>query len=119
THTHTHRDFREQPSLFENDLRQSLAMLEAELGVRQATFAFPYGKRRAGFSSDSLVAAARRLGVLCALTSENERTRLSDSPFTWSRLTANQADTARTLAAKLDGRYDALRSLWRRATRNR
>lgn len=116
-HTHTHEDFRGRPEAFSADLQTSLAVLRDRFGQPDATFAFPFGKRAKGLAGGELREAARRAGVLCALTSENELVLPESDPFDWGRFTASEADDGATLAAKLDGWYSLLRGGWRRISR--
>jgi peptidoglycan/xylan/chitin deacetylase (PgdA/CDA1 family) len=106
-HTHTHADFRREPVAFEEDLRACMAVLQDRFSVAEPTFAFPFGK-----SSGELIDTARRLGVLCALTAEPQLVQGESDRYSWGRFEATQADTAMTLAACLDGRYEMLRQ-WR------
>lgn len=111
-HTHTHADFRQRPESLRTDLEQSLSVLRTRFGIRQATFAFPYGTRRLGFAGPELVQVVQQAGLLCSLTTESEPAELTSSPFGWGRFTAAQEDTPQTLAAKIDGWYSLLRSQW-------
>lgn len=108
-HTHTHDDFRGRP----NDLRDDLLICQAELqtrfGLKDATFAFPYGTKQTGFSGGELAIAAKEAGVLCSLTTESEVVCAGGDPFDWGRFTAEESDTAAALAAKLSGWHSALR----------
>jgi peptidoglycan/xylan/chitin deacetylase (PgdA/CDA1 family) len=117
SHTHTHRDFRRRPAALEEDLRLSLTVLQRRLGLADATFAFPYGRRHLGFCGPALAAAASAAGVLCGLTTESQLVLPRSDVFEWGRFTAEQADTAATLAAKLDGWYSLFRDAWRRLRR--
>lgn len=113
SHTHTHDDFRDRPEEFARDLETSLAVLRDRFAIRDATFAFPYGTRRTGFSGPKMAAVCRAMGMLCSLTTEEELVGAGDDPFDWGRFTAEADDTSATLAAKLDGWYDLLRGAWR------
>lgn len=104
-HTHTHADFRGRPMDFEADLRSSVAHLDAVLGVKAPTFAFPFGRPHLGFVSPPLVAAARRAGVACGLTTRNAVVPSGSDPFGWGRFNAFESDSAAALTAKLDGWY--------------
>src|SRR5262249_13777180 len=66
-HTHTHQDFRGRPEAFREDLRESVRVIRERFGVREVSFAFPFGRRRSGHSGDDLVREARRAGVTCSL----------------------------------------------------
>ena len=111
-HTHTHADFHGDPVAFEDDMRECMALLKDRFGVTAATFAFPFGKSLLGYQSREFADAARRLGILCALTTDPQPVRSNSDPHSWSRFEASQVDTATTLAACLDARYEMLRQ-WR------
>ncbi len=110
-HTHTHADFRGRPADLVADLRRCQRVLREQFGIERATFAFPYGNKDHGFASPELSAAAEEAGMLCALTTEAQLVRPGDSPFDWGRFAAEEHDTAATLAAKLNGWHEAVRSL--------
>ena len=113
-HTHTHQDFRGRPDLFVADVTESCQILRSRFGVERPAFAFPYGTRERGFSGGELKAALRNTPVTCALTTADERIRATSDPFDLGRFTATAADSAATLAAKLDGRFGALKRLLHR-----
>jgi peptidoglycan/xylan/chitin deacetylase (PgdA/CDA1 family) len=102
-HTHTHLDFCDDANAFEQDLRACIAVLQDRFLVTKPTFAFPFGK-----SSGELVDAAKRLGVICALTAQPQLVRNDSDRHSWGRFEAMQADTATTLASCLDGRYEMI-----------
>jgi peptidoglycan/xylan/chitin deacetylase (PgdA/CDA1 family) len=104
-HTHTHQDLRDRPREFREDLQTNLDFLREHFQVRDVTFAFPYGSPHLGFASAPLRAAAREVGVLCALTTEPVLVRVQSDPFEWGRFNAFSWDTSATLAAKLNGWY--------------
>jgi peptidoglycan/xylan/chitin deacetylase (PgdA/CDA1 family) len=108
-HTHTHADFYDDPVAFEDDMRECMAVLKDRFGVAEATFAFPFGRSQLG---SEFIDAARRLGILCALTTDPQLVRSDTDRHSWGRFEATQADTAITLAACLDGRYEMMRR-WR------
>jgi peptidoglycan/xylan/chitin deacetylase (PgdA/CDA1 family) len=110
-HTHTHQDFRGRPDAFRDDLRTCVAFLRQHFGLSDTTFAFPYGTKKTGFSGPAMARIAREVpGILCALTTESELARAECDPFDWGRLTAEQSDTAGTLAGKLSGWFTFLRN---------
>jgi peptidoglycan/xylan/chitin deacetylase (PgdA/CDA1 family) len=109
SHTHSHAVFRGRPDALLEDLRTSAAVLEERFGVRQPTFAFPYG-----ITGPALSEAARRAGMHCALSTEPVLVQPRSDPFTWGRFTVHEGDTAATLAPKLDGWYSLARSAWGR-----
>jgi len=114
THTHTHADFRPQPEALRADLSTSIQVLGEQLDLQDATFALPYGTRRRGFSGPVLAGIAKKAGVLCSLTTENELVIPGSDPFDWGRFTVTAADTPRTIAARLDGWYELFRTAWRK-----
>jgi peptidoglycan/xylan/chitin deacetylase (PgdA/CDA1 family) len=113
-HTHRHEDFRGRPEELYDDLQICKAELLDRFGVENPTFAFPYGTRSLGFSGPVLAASARRAGLVCSLTTEDEQVFPGTDPFDWGRFTAEQYDTPRTLAAKLDGWFTCFKALWTR-----
>ena len=104
-HTHTHEDFRGRADEFRQDLQVSVDIVRDAFKLDEVTFAFPYGGRHTGFSSDELGAAARQTGVLCGLTTESTVVRQGTDPFRWGRFNAFPWDTGATLHAKLSGWY--------------
>jgi peptidoglycan/xylan/chitin deacetylase (PgdA/CDA1 family) len=106
-HTHTHAFFRDRPDAFCEDMSRSVEVLSRRFGVTEPTFSFPFG-----LAGPALVAAARRAGVQCALTTQPVLVRPGSDPFTWGRFTVEETDTAATLAAKLDGWYSLARGAW-------
>lgn len=103
-HTHTHADFRGRPAEFEADLARSVQVMRDRFGSGDL-FAFPFGRRALGHVTPALLAAARRTGVRCALTTEADPLRIADDPFGWGRFNVYDWDTAGTLAGKLAGWY--------------
>lgn len=104
-HTHTHEDFRGRPNEFRQDLQVSVDIVRETFKLDEVTFAFPYGGRHTGFSSDELGTAARQTGVLCGLTTESAVVHHGTDPFRWGRFNAFPWDTGATLHAKLSGWY--------------
>jgi peptidoglycan/xylan/chitin deacetylase (PgdA/CDA1 family) len=113
-HTHRHEDFRGRPDELYQDLEICKAELGDRFGIQNPTFAFPYGTRSLGFSGPVLADSAKRAGLRCSLTTEDEQVFPNTDPFDWGRFTAEQYDTPRTLAAKLDGWFTCFKSLWTR-----
>jgi peptidoglycan/xylan/chitin deacetylase (PgdA/CDA1 family) len=112
-HTHTHQDFRGRLDDFRNDLRQNHAFLQEHLGLATATFAFPYGTKRLGFSGPALARVVREARFACALTTEADLADIGDDPFDWGRFQVDQRDSAALIAGKLAGWYGVLRSTGR------
>lgn len=112
SHTHTHEDFRHRPQALEEDLRISVAALREWFGETEITFAFPYGNPRMGFVDPDQLAAARRAGVNCALTTDSNVVSTHCDPFHWGRFHVNDWDSGSTLAAKLAGWYSWAPKAW-------
>lgn len=110
-HTHSHGDFRGRPVELVTDLKRCQRVLRERFGIERATFAFPYGNKDSGFASEELSKAAQQAGMLCALTTESQLVQPGDDPFDWGRFAAEDHDTPASLAAKLNGWHDAVRSL--------
>jgi O-antigen/teichoic acid export membrane protein/peptidoglycan/xylan/chitin deacetylase (PgdA/CDA1 family) len=104
-HTHTHQDFRHRPDDFREDLLTNIEFLRSAFGLTEICFAFPYGSPQFGFATPDLMAEARKVGVLCALTTETVLVEVGNDPFGWGRFNAFPYDTSATLAAKLHGWY--------------
>jgi peptidoglycan/xylan/chitin deacetylase (PgdA/CDA1 family) len=102
-HTHSHQDFTNSPRDFERDLALNIDFLRSELNVHHPSFAFPFGR----FTAEML-AAVRRAGLTCGLTTVGASVDPSQSPFGWGRFHVEAWDTASTLASKLNGWYDWL-----------
>ena len=109
-HTHTHQDFRGRPDAFAADVTESCRVLREGFGVERPPLAFPYGTPERGFSRGELRRAAERTPVCCALTTADAGLRVGADRFDVGRFTATADDTAATLAAKLDGRFEAVKS---------
>ncbi len=104
-HTHTHQDFRGRPEVLERDLQKCVEFMRQQLGIERPTFAFPYGTPHLGFADAALVAAARRTGVRCGLTTASALADPATDPFTWGRLHAFPWDSGPSLCARLRGWY--------------
>lgn len=105
-HTHTHADFRGEPSELWHDLEVCVSALQARFGVRSVPFAFPFGKSRLGYVDEALIDAARFSGVTCGLTTDGRTVTLDDDPFGWGRFNVYDFDTPNVLAAKCEGWCD-------------
>ena len=88
SHTHTHSDFSHSPKDFHQDLQLSLAVLRDRFGLAGAAFAFPFG-----LDDPKLRSEARRVGMLCALSTVEERVTLQKDPFDWGRIAVEPTDT--------------------------
>jgi peptidoglycan/xylan/chitin deacetylase (PgdA/CDA1 family) len=104
-HTHTHAYFRNRDEEFRSDMEVCLDYFQKRFGIARPSFAFPFGKPSLGFARPSSVEVARKLGVICSLTTEAVSARTSDSPFSWGRFNVYDWDTSKTVAAKLLGYY--------------
>jgi peptidoglycan/xylan/chitin deacetylase (PgdA/CDA1 family) len=111
-HTHTHGAFLDSASALKEDLAVNLAILRDQFGVERPTFAYPYGA-----ICPEMVEAIRQLDVAAALTTRAERIRSGADRYTWGRFTADQRDTAATLAAKLGGWYEPIATMLRTVKR--
>ncbi len=109
SHTHTHAVFRGRPDAMVQDIGTSLEVLHARFGLVDATFSFPFD-----IAGPTLIAAARRAGLLCSLSSAAVLVRPHSDPFTWGRFFVEESDTDSTLAAKLDGWFNLARGAWLR-----
>jgi peptidoglycan/xylan/chitin deacetylase (PgdA/CDA1 family) len=108
THTHTHENFRGRPDALRRDLMISLDVLLKRFGVREAPLAFPFGIDGADVSR-----AAKDAGAVCSLSNQGDLVTQPGDPFAWGRISVDNADTGRILAAKLDGWYTLGRDIWR------
>jgi peptidoglycan/xylan/chitin deacetylase (PgdA/CDA1 family) len=115
-HTHTHADFRQHPDELERDLSRCVAVIRERFGLTDVTFAFP-----GGFTAPELVAAAKRVGVLCGLTSEGDLVHPASDPFQWGRVEVTDADSGATIAAWLGGWHSLPRRLegWLKRSKSR
>jgi peptidoglycan/xylan/chitin deacetylase (PgdA/CDA1 family) len=108
--THIDDDFRNQPAELVADFRRCQRVLRERFGIERASFAFTYGDNYDGDASAELSSAAEEAGVLCGLTTKARLVRPGDSPYDWGRFAAEECDTAASLAAKLSGWYEVVRS---------
>lgn len=104
-HTHTHQDFRGRYDDFRTDLQECVDTFRRDFNDPHPTFAFPFGRRHAGYVDDLLLETARATGVTCALTTEAQPVFPETDPFGWGRFNVYDWDTAATLQAKLEGHY--------------
>jgi peptidoglycan/xylan/chitin deacetylase (PgdA/CDA1 family) len=116
-HTHTHEDFRGREEQFGQDLKTSVDIVRDRFGVREVSFAFPFGCPFRGFASEGLVEQAKLAGVTCSLTTEAVSVDLHNDPFHWGRFNAFPWDSAASLAAKVEGWYEWAPRLRRRVSR--
>ncbi len=104
-HTHTHADFSGRPDAFAADLGVNLRWLRDELGVERPPLAFPYGRTAFGFAGGALTEAALAAGVSGTFTTDGSPLVAGSEPVDWPRITVYDEDSARTLDAKLAGRF--------------
>jgi peptidoglycan/xylan/chitin deacetylase (PgdA/CDA1 family) len=109
SHTHTHRMFRGRPEALYEDVLTSAGVLRRRFGLADATFSFPFG-----IVDAELTAAARRAGMLCALSTQEVLVRPGSDPFTWGRFGVTDTETAAALAGRLDGWHSLARGAWLR-----
>jgi peptidoglycan/xylan/chitin deacetylase (PgdA/CDA1 family) len=108
-HTHTHGNFRGRPEEFSADVAASLDVLRNRFGLSAVALSFPFG-----IADADLIAAARRSGARCGLSTQAVLVRSSGDPFAWGRFGVAETDTPGTLAARLDGWFSVARHLWLR-----
>jgi peptidoglycan/xylan/chitin deacetylase (PgdA/CDA1 family) len=105
SHTWSHRNLAQLPApVVEADLRLSREALEARLGERVRTVAYPWGKL-GRHVNDSTFAAARRAGFEVGLISLPRALREDDDPLRVARLGVG-ADPVERVAAKVSGEID-------------
>jgi peptidoglycan/xylan/chitin deacetylase (PgdA/CDA1 family) len=105
SHTWSHRNLAQLPAAeAEADLRRSRYALEARLGDRVATIAYPWGKL-GRHVTDETFAAARRAGFEHGLISLPRALRSRDDPLRLPRLGVG-AEPVERLAAKVRGEID-------------
>jgi len=90
-----------------NELRQSKAELEQNLGEAVRTFCYPYAFPQ-GYPQfvEAFTQEVAAAGYRCCTTTRVGRTRPGDDPFCLKRLPVNAADDIPFLGAKLCGAYD-------------
>ncbi|MEU3984950.1 polysaccharide deacetylase family protein [Streptomyces sp. NPDC026672] len=99
-HSHTHPQL---DQLGDGELRQELVrcreIVTGELGVRPASFAYPYG-----YSSRRVRLAVRETGYAQALAVGNALARRRQGPYALRRVTVRRGTDADEFARLLDGR---------------
>lgn len=103
-HSHTHRNYGRLPlPEVTADAEQGLALLEREVRLRPASFAFPYGHH--GSYSRKTIAVLQQRGLGTFFTTELGRSPLtSDQPI--SRFVIHPEDEIQSFRRKLYGGYD-------------
>ncbi|MCI0360382.1 MAG: hypothetical protein L0211_18045 [Planctomycetaceae bacterium] len=94
------------------EFEQGLRHLSEQFGIKQASIVFPRDRAGEG-GAQEFAAAAQAAGARCGLTNEPRLVRPGDSPFALGGFSAEEDDTAASLAAKLSGWYEAVHSLGR------
>lgn len=112
-HTHTHADFRGRPDALASDVEQSLDFLKHRLGVENPSFSYPFGVPQLGFADPILADVVRRAGCSFALQIGNSLVDDATDPFHLGRFDVPSTGSGRSLAGKLDGWSQVLRSVWR------
>jgi peptidoglycan/xylan/chitin deacetylase (PgdA/CDA1 family) len=100
-HSHSHKDFRQQPGAFAEDLQHCVQFLAEQYSVANPTFAFPFG-----YHTSEMIRVVQDARLPCALTVRQRMADRADSPFKWGRFEASQYDNAHTLSVCLNGWYD-------------
>lgn len=111
-HTHSHGAFVDNADALADDLSINLAILRDRFGVQRPTFAYPYGAIR-----QEMIDRVRSMDIAAAVTTRARRIRRTSDQFAWGRFTADQRDTAATLAAKLCGWYEPIATFLRAVKR--
>jgi len=109
SHSHTHQRFLNRPEDLHQDLLQSVQVLRDRFAISNPTFSFPFG-----ISGVGLAREVREAGLACGLTTKGELVRPGHEPYSWGRITVEEADTPASLAAQLDGWCILARKSWRR-----
>ena len=112
SHTHQHQDFGHDNQAFAADMEASVRRLRDGFGIERPLFSFPFG-----VANEELLEIARQSNVACGLTTDSQLVTPNDDVFRWGRFGAEQYDTPRTLAAKLNGVYSLFQNGWRRFKR--
>ena len=94
-----------------------MEIVRDRFGIKDVSFAFPFGCPYLGFASEVLVRQAKKAGVTCSLTTEAIPVDLSADPFHWGRFNVFPWDSAASLAAKIEGWYEWAPRLRRRVSR--
>ena len=106
-HTYSHRNLmRLSPPEVETELRRSKDVIEERLGEPVTMLAYPFGKPRRHYTSQT-VAAARAAGYEVGATTVLRALRPSDDPLTLPRLLVG-GDDVDTLREKLAGSWNLL-----------
>lgn len=110
SHTHSHGDFRGNLEAFCQDVATSMEFFRARWGIKAPPFAYPYGCSLSGFCSPEMRKAVCQQGFSCAVTSDSRIVDpAGDDRFAWGRIAVSASDSGRSLAAKLDNWYGAMR----------
>jgi peptidoglycan/xylan/chitin deacetylase (PgdA/CDA1 family) len=100
-HTHSHYMVsRLDDRRLEEEIENGRRLIEARTGQRVRTFAYPNGE--AGDYDPRAIAALKRLGFVCAVTTRHGRARPVDDPFALPRLGTREAHLP-LFAARLGG----------------
>jgi peptidoglycan/xylan/chitin deacetylase (PgdA/CDA1 family) len=110
SHTHSHGDFRGNLDAFHRDVATSKEFFQGHWGIKDPPFAYPYGCSLSGYCSPEMRDIIRRQGFSCAVTSDSRIVDpVHDDRFAWGRIAVSASDSGRSLAAKLDNWYGAMR----------
>ncbi len=90
-----------------DELRQSKAELEQNLGEAVTTFCYPYAYPQANRQfTEMFTREVADAGYRCCATTRVGRARPGDDPFILKRLPMNGGDEPRLFQAKIEGLYD-------------
>jgi peptidoglycan/xylan/chitin deacetylase (PgdA/CDA1 family) len=103
-HSHTHRNHgRLSAPQIAADARKGIAVLQDQIGIKPAAFAFPYGHH--GSYSSEAISTLKQHGLEIFFTTEMDRTLLpSTGPI--SRIVIHPEDDIQSFRRKLYGGYD-------------
>jgi peptidoglycan/xylan/chitin deacetylase (PgdA/CDA1 family) len=107
SHTHMHESFGDDLAAFRIDMEMSRDYLAREFAVHHPSFSFPFGQ-----NCPEMRAIVRGIGMSAAFTTQCGNVHRDDNAYSLNRLGAEEWDTTATLAAKIDGWFEHLRSRW-------
>jgi peptidoglycan/xylan/chitin deacetylase (PgdA/CDA1 family) len=103
-HSHTHRNHgRLSLAEITEDARRGLAVLQNQIGIKPAAFAFPYGHH--GSHTSEAISVLRQQGLEIFFSTEMDRTPLPSSASI-SRFVIHHDDDIQSFRRKLYGGYD-------------
>jgi peptidoglycan/xylan/chitin deacetylase (PgdA/CDA1 family) len=93
----------------EQELAESKAAIERQLGEPVKSFAFPYAFPQGnGAFCEQFGSLLAQVDYACCVTTEVGRVKIGDNPYRLKRLPVNSLDDEALLRAKMEGGYDWL-----------